>query len=153
MDYAYYNSEYGVIKIGYENDFIASIKCTENINTENKPNTLSDIAFLQLCEYFKGERKSFDFKISPHGTKFQKLVWDELCNIPYGETRSYKQIAAALNNPKACRAVGTACRNNPIWIIIPCHRVVGSNGSMTGYAGGIEMKKKLLKLENVKRIY
>lgn len=81
------------------------------------------------------------------GTEFQKKVWKELLNIPYGETRSYKDIAIAIGNGKACRAVGNANNKNPIAIIVPCHRVVGSNGSMTGYAGGLDIKEKLLKIE------
>jgi methylated-DNA-[protein]-cysteine S-methyltransferase len=83
----------------------------------------------------------------PKGTEFQQKVWAALCEIPYGETRTYGEIAAAIGSPKAARAVGMACNRNPVWITIPCHRVVGSNGSLTGYAGGLEMKKFLLELE------
>ena len=93
------------------------------------------------------KRKNFDIEIEMIGTEFQKKVWKELLNIPYGETRSYKDIAIAIGNGKACRAVGNANNKNPIAIIVLCHRVVGSNGSMTGYAGGLDIKEKLLKIE------
>ena len=104
----------------------------------------------QLNEYFNGERKQFDIKLDFIGTDFQKQVWQALLTIPYGETRSYGQIAAQLNNPKSVRAVGAANGKNPISIIAPCHRVIGINGSLTGFAGGIENKEILLKLENSK---
>ncbi|WP_300531936.1 methylated-DNA--[protein]-cysteine S-methyltransferase, partial [Peptacetobacter sp.] len=103
--------------------------------------------YLQLKEYLSGKRKNFDIEIEMIGTEFQKKVWKELLNITYGETRSYKDIAIAIGNEKACRAVGNANNKNPIAIIVPCHRVVGSNGSMTGYAGGLDIKEKLLKIE------
>lgn len=103
--------------------------------------------YLQLKEYLSGKRKNFDIEIEMIGTEFQKKVWKELLNIPYGETRSYKDIAIAIGNGKACRAVGNANNKNPIAIIVPCHRVIGSNGSMTGYAGGLDIKEKLLKIE------
>lgn len=102
----------------------------------------------QLQEYFSGARKQFDLPLTPVGTQFQHAVWDALCAIPYGETRTYAQIAAAIGNPKACRAVGMANNRNPIAILIPCHRVVGANGSLTGYAGGLDAKKALLALES-----
>jgi len=104
-------------------------------------------AHTQLQEYFAGKRKVFDLELAPSGTDFQKKVWQALLKIPYGKTATYKEIAAAIGHPKAARAVGMACNKNPIAIIIPCHRVVGSNGSLTGYAGGLEMKKRLLELE------
>ncbi len=88
--------------------------------------------------------------LNPNGTVFQKKVWNALCNIPYGETRSYKQVAEAVGNNKASRAVGMANNKNPIMIVIPCHRVIGSNGSLVGYAGGLDIKEKLLFLENKK---
>ena len=103
----------------------------------------------QLEAYFKGELNQFDLKLNPKVTEFQEKVLNELCNIPYGETRSYKCIAESINNPKAVRAVGLANGKNPIPIIIPCHRVIGSNGSLTGFGGGLEAKKYLLELEGV----
>ena len=101
----------------------------------------------QLEEYFSGARKAFSLPLAPAGTPFQRLCWDALCQIPYGETRSYGQQAAAIGRPKACRAVGGANHRNPISIIIPCHRVVGAGGGLTGYGGGLEKKEFLLGLE------
>ena len=104
-------------------------------------------AAIQLAEYFENKRNFFDLPLNPHGTNFQLNVWNALKNIPYGETRTYGEIARMTGNPKACRAVGMANNRNPIAIIIPCHRVIGSDGSLTGYAGGLELKRKLLELE------
>ena len=101
----------------------------------------------QLDEYFAGERKTFDLPLSPKGTEFQQKVWQALMEIPYGETRTYGEIAERVGNPKASRAVGMANNKNPIGILIPCHRVVGVNGKLVGYAGGMEKKEWLLELE------
>ena len=103
----------------------------------------------QLSEYLKGERQMFDLPLNPRGTDFQKRVWRALCDIPYGETRSYKQIAEAIGNPKAVRAVGMANNRNPITIVVPCHRVIGADGKLVGYGGGLEMKEFLLRLETI----
>lgn len=125
---------------------------SENHSIEVNETSLLKNAALQLNEYLEGKRNSFDLPLNPNGTEFQKKVWAALCDIPYGETRSYKQIAEYIGNPKACRAVGMANNKNPIMIFIPCHRVVGSDGSLTGYAGGLDMKEKLLSLEKGKDI-
>ncbi|MBQ5703191.1 MAG: methylated-DNA--[Peptococcaceae bacterium] len=101
----------------------------------------------QLEEYFAGLRAAFSLPLAPEGTDFQKAVWRELENIPYGETRTYGQIARALGNPKTSRAVGMANHKNPVAIMIPCHRVIGADGSLTGYAGGLDIKETLLRLE------
>jgi methylated-DNA-[protein]-cysteine S-methyltransferase len=101
----------------------------------------------QLRAYFGGELQEFDLPLAPEGTPFQHEVWDQLCRIPYGETISYGELARRIGNPKACRAVGLANGSNPISIVIPCHRVIGSNGKLTGYGGGLETKEKLLALE------
>lgn len=103
----------------------------------------------QFTEYEKGARKVFDLPLHIKGTEFQKKVWNALLEIPYGETRSYQEIAIQIGNPKAVRAVGGACNRNPIGIIVPCHRVVGKNGSLTGYAGGLDYKKLLLEKEKM----
>lgn len=103
----------------------------------------------QLEEYFAGNRKVFSLPLVPKGTEFQRAVWKELQMIPYGETRTYGQIAAAIGNAKASRAVGAANHNNPIGIVIPCHRVIGANGTLTGYGGGLDLKEALLRLEGV----
>lgn len=104
----------------------------------------------ELDEYFKGARKTFKLPLALKGTPFQKKVWQALMTIPYGETMTYKQVAEAIGNPKACRAVGMANNRNPIPIIIPCHRVIGSNGKLVGYAGGLHIKEKLLEMEQSK---
>lgn len=101
----------------------------------------------ELTEYFAGTRREFTIPLAPSGTEFQQAVWKALRAIPYGQTRSYKQIADLLGNPKACRAVGLANNRNPIAIVIPCHRVVGHNGSLVGYAGGMTAKQALLEIE------
>ncbi len=101
----------------------------------------------ELDEYFESKRKSFDIPIDFNGTEFQKRVWKALLEIPYAQTRSYKEIAQTVDNPKAYRAVGQAVHVNPIVIIVPCHRVIGANGSLTGFSYGISMKRTLLKLE------
>jgi O-6-methylguanine DNA methyltransferase len=145
--YAFYDFEFGTLKIGYTDDEIIFLKRVEQIDAENKPSELSNLAFEQVCEYFKGKRHDFDFPYKLEGTVFEKKVWNELCQIPYGETRTYKQIAMAVGNPKASRAVGMANNKNPLTIVVPCHRVIGTNGNLIGYAGGLNMKKALLELE------
>lgn len=105
----------------------------------------------QLEEFLNGTRKEFDVKLNPRGTDFQHKVWNALRNIPYGETRSYKQIAEAVGNGKASRAVGMANHNNPIMIIVPCHRVIGANGKLVGYAGGLNIKEQLLNIERMRK--
>ncbi len=101
----------------------------------------------QLEEYFRGERDAFDLPLAPAGTEFQRRVWDELARIPFGETVDYGSLAVRVGRPGAARAVGRANATNPIPIIVPCHRVIGANGSLTGYAGGMEAKRTLLDLE------
>ncbi|TCS96828.1 methylated-DNA--[protein]-cysteine S-methyltransferase [Hazenella coriacea] len=101
----------------------------------------------QLHEYFQKKRREFDLPVDLHGTPFQKLVWKQLQQIPYGEVRSYKEVAQAMGAPKAVRAVGGANNRNPISIVVPCHRVIGSNGSLVGYGGGLHIKEYLLNLE------
>jgi methylated-DNA-[protein]-cysteine S-methyltransferase len=103
----------------------------------------------QLGEYFAGERTEFDVPVAPPGTPFQERVWAELTRIPYGRTASYGEIARSLGDPGASRAVGTANGRNPISIIVPCHRVIGTDGKLTGYAGGVERKRFLLELEGI----
>jgi len=104
----------------------------------------------QLDSYFAGELKEFSLPLEPSGTAFMKQVWAALCEIPYGKTATYGEIAGKVGRPKAARAVGLANNRNPIPIFIPCHRVIGTDGSLTGYRGGLEMKKRLLELEKIK---
>lgn len=106
-----------------------------------------DEAARQLTEYFAGNRKTFDLPLAPKGTEFQHAVWAALTAIPFGDLRSYGDIARIINKPSAVRAVGAANGRNPLPIVVPCHRVIGSNGSLTGFAGGLEMKTQLLRLE------
>ena len=149
INYFCYDTEIGIIKISEKEGKIIGLVFSDS-KKENEIEKETDYirrTYLQLKEYLSGKRKSFDIEIEMIGTEFQKKVWKELLNIPYGETRSYKDIATAIENEKACRAVGNANNKNPIAIIVPCHRVVGSNGGMTGYAGGIDIKEKLLKIE------
>ena len=101
----------------------------------------------QLAQYFAGERKVFTLPLAPHGTPFQQQVWQALLAVPYGQTVSYGEIARRIGRPKAVRAVGMACNRNPLVIMVPCHRIVGKNGRLVGYAGGVDIKQKLLNLE------
>ncbi|HES58506.1 MAG TPA: methylated-DNA--[protein]-cysteine S-methyltransferase [Firmicutes bacterium] len=101
----------------------------------------------QLEEYFSGERRRFDLELAPQGTPFQQAVWREVSRIPYGETTTYGELAGRLGSPGAVRAVGAANGANPLWIVIPCHRVIGADGTLTGYAAGIAVKRRLLELE------
>ena len=116
------------------------------VEREHAPAPLRDAA-TQLEEYFRGERQVFDLPLAPEGTDFQRRVWAQLEQIPYGQTRSYGQIAAAIGQPRASQAVGAANGRNPLSIVVPCHRVLGSTGALVGYAGGLERKQALLELE------
>lgn len=118
---------------------------------EDAPSPVLYEAKRQLEEYFAGERREFDLPLQPEGTEFQKKVWAALTLIPYGETACYKDIAARIGNEKACRAVGMANNRNKIPIVIPCHRVIGADGSLVGYGGGLKIKEKLLELESSAR--
>jgi len=152
--YYLYDSIFGKILIESNGKAITRIKAGESYKPrgENKADALTEKAAGQLAEYFAGKRKRFDVPLNPLGTDFQCSVWKALMEIPYGETRSYKQIAQAVASPNSCRAVGMANNTNPIWIIIPCHRVIGSNGTLTGYGGGLEMKQRLLDIEQKVKI-
>ena len=119
----------------------------EPVAQQNDPHPVLRCAAQELREYFAGERTTFSFPMDGSGTPFQKSVWQALLEIPFGETRTYGEIAAAVNNPKGSRAVGMACNKNPIMIAVPCHRVVGAGGKLTGYAYGTELKQRLLDLE------
>lgn len=144
--YAIYNFLCGRLKIGYTDTAIRYVLFTDE-EGNGTPSELSELAATQLSEYFAGKRKSFDLPLEALGTEFRKKVWAALTEIPYGETRSYKDIAESIGNPKACRAVGGANNKNPISIIIPCHRVIGAGGSLVGYGGGLDNKTLLLDLE------
>lgn len=144
---AIYHSTVGDIQLDYEDGAVTALKNADADAKADAPNELTELVFRQLDEYFAGTRKTFDFPYRLHGTPFQEKVWAALREIPYGETRSYKDIAEAIGHPKAFRAVGMANHANPIFIAIPCHRVIGASGSLVGYGGGLEMKRALLELE------
>lgn len=148
MKTAFYQTDVGIIKITYQ-EKISKIELVTSIDHKDENNEITDKVIDELKGYLKGTRKNFtiyDF-ILLEGTDFQKRVWQELLNIPYGQTRTYKEIARAINNEKAIRAVATAIGKNPLMIIIPCHRVIGSDGKLRGYAYGVDVKEKLLSLE------
>ncbi|KAF0249037.1 MAG: methylated-DNA-protein-cysteine S-methyltransferase [bacterium] len=146
----YYQSEIGLIEIIVTDNSISKMNFVDEkpseIVLETSNNFLKE-CLGQLREYFAGERKTFSLSLAPIGTDFEKKVWQELVKIPFGETISYLQLAERLENKKAIRAVGRANGKNPLAIIIPCHRVIGSNGSLTGYGGGLWRKEWLLKHE------
>ncbi len=146
----FYETEIGTISIAEEDNFITEITFGMGDEDKNIPLTetpLTKETARQIREYLSGKRKSFDLPIAPSGTEFRQKVWSALQSVPYGETRSYKEIAVQIGNENACRAVGMANNKNPLPIIIPCHRVVGSDGKLVGYAGGLEIKEYLLNLE------
>jgi len=145
----YYKTPIGTAKIEGDKNGIKSITVIDEIiETSFKiPNFLQNCVE-QLDEYFNGNRTEFNLKLNPQGTDFQKRVWKELLNVPYGKTRSYLEQSKKLGDVKAIRAVASANGKNPIWIVIPCHRIIGSNGSLTGYAGGLWRKKWLLAHES-----
>lgn len=144
------NSPIGKLTIVECGGVIMAVKFGEHPDGEYKNSVLIQNAVKQLTQYFDGSRTAFDLPLMAEGTDFQKRVWDELKKIPYGETRSYGQIASSIGNPKAVRAVGGANNKNPIAIIVPCHRVIGSGGTLVGYAGGLNIKEMLLELEQQK---
>jgi methylated-DNA-[protein]-cysteine S-methyltransferase len=140
----------GKIGIASENGAVTRVLFATDAVPQNAEIGETDVireAFRQLEAYFSGELQTFTVPLAPHGTDFMCSVWKALCNVPFGKTASYKDIALAVGNPKAVRAVGQANNKNPIPLFIPCQRVIGSNGTLTGYRGGLEMKKKLLELE------
>lgn len=146
----FYQTEIGNIGIAESNGKITNLYFENDIIKEDVRIEETDLikeAFFQLEKYLKGELKTFDLPLEPSGTLFMKQVWSSLTKIPYGTTNSYKDIAFSINKQKAARAVGLANNKNPIPIFIPCHRVVGSNGKLVGYRGGIDLKKTLLDLE------
>lgn len=141
----YYNTKIGIIELTYEGDTLLGVALVEESGVSQNSD-FSDDVISQINEYLEGKRKEFDINYRLEGTEFRKKVWSELLNIPYGEVRTYGDIAKKIGNPKASRAVGSALNKNPLLIVIPCHRVVGKAG-LTGFAFGLEIKKFLLSLE------
>ena len=149
METAFIHTPLGIAKLEGDKSGLASITVlNDDIPASTViPELLEDVVY-QLQEYFEGTRDSFSLKLSPNGTDFQKRVWDALQDIPYGKTISYLELSKTLGDVKAIRAVAAANGKNPLWIVIPCHRVIGSDGSLTGYAGGLHRKKWLLDHES-----
>lgn len=149
MEHCIVNTPLGFAKIIGNEDGISEITI---LNSEENQTTIIPVILedcvMQLQEYFQGERTHFDLKLNPHGTDFQRSVWSELNQIPYGKTISYLELSRRLGDEKAIRAVANANGKNPLWIVIPCHRVIGSDGSLTGYAGGLARKQWLLEHES-----
>ncbi|MEP2239385.1 MAG: methylated-DNA--[protein]-cysteine S-methyltransferase [Maribacter sp.] len=148
-DVAYINTPLGVAKIIGDADGLSAVTVlnSDESLTDVIPESLEDAVY-QLNEYFEGVRTEFNLKLNPHGTEFQKKVWVELQNIPYGKSRSYLELAKTLGDPNATRAAASANARNPLWIVVPCHRVIGTDGSLTGYAGGLHRKQWLLNHES-----
>ena len=134
----------GIIKIVCSEEYVLSVSFSDTVKENDKGSKVLDEALKQMNEYFSGQRKTFDLPLYFEGTEFQKSVWNELKKIPYGTTVSYKDIAEGINNEKAVRAVGNANNKNKIMIIVPCHRVIGKNGKLVGFAGGLDKKEFLL---------
>jgi methylated-DNA-[protein]-cysteine S-methyltransferase len=132
---------------GDENGIAIISIVDEGVVSKVIPSVLQE-AVTQLLDYFDGQRTHFDFQLNPAGTEFQQKVWKGLCEIPFGKTMSYLELAKQLGDVKAIRAVASANGKNPLWIVVPCHRVIGTDGSLTGYAGGLWRKKWLLEHEN-----
>jgi methylated-DNA-[protein]-cysteine S-methyltransferase len=151
MHYAVIDTPMGRLTVASTERGIASIQFGESVRADVAPDSTTRETAEQLAEYFQGKRTQFELPLDVQGTPFQKAVWNELLRIPYGETRSYGEIAKAIGRPGAARAVGMANHDNPIAIVIPCHRVVGKDGSLTGYAGGLQLKAQLLSIERQNR--
>ena len=149
MKTVFINTPLGFTEIQGDENGISKIHVmNENVEISTKiPEELKE-AVLQLQDYFDGKRTTFTFPLNPSGTDFQKKVWDELLHIPFGKTCSYLELSKKLGDVKAIRAVASANGKNPLWIVVPCHRVIGTDGSLTGYAGGLWRKKWLLEHEN-----
>ena len=148
METAFINTPLGISKIVGDADGISAISILSEGEVSKKiPKELKE-CITQLQEYFDGQRNDFTFKLNPQGTDFQQKVWQELLNIPFGKTMSYLDLSKKLGDVKAIRAVASANGRNPLWIVVPCHRVIGTDGSLTGYAGGLWRKKWLLEHES-----
>lgn len=154
MRYFYkYSSPIGYLDIVEKDGYITNINISNKVNNSTyilRKTPLISSTIRQLDEYFKGKRKVFDIPINPYGTQFQVAVWEDLLKIPYGEKKSYQDVAKDIGSPKSSRAIGGSVGKNPILIVIPCHRILGKDNSLTGFSAGIEVKKYLLNLEGIK---
>lgn len=149
MEEAYLTTPLGTAKVEGDTAGVRSIVVLDTVEKQSAiiPECLQEVAY-QLQEYFEGSRTAFDLVLNPEGTDFQKRVWRALMEIPHGTTLSYLQLSKKLGDANAIRAVAAANGKNPLWIVVPCHRVIGSDGSLTGYAGGLHRKKWLLEHES-----
>lgn len=143
----YLNTKFGILEVNANQEGITSIRFVKKQSRDPNRCLFTQQAVTQLEEYFAGKRTQFDLCLNAQGTAFQHQVWQKLRTIEYGQTCSYADIAKGIDNPKAARAVGAANGRNPLTIVVPCHRVIGSNGKLTGYAWGMEIKAGLLELE------
>lgn len=148
METAFIKTPLGVAKIVGDESGISEISVLNEGEISETIATVLQEAVQQLQDYFQDKRADFDFKLNPQGTEFQQRVWQELLNIPFGKTMSYLDLSKKLGDVKAIRAVASANGKNPLWIVVPCHRVIGTDGSLTGYAGGLWRKKWLLEHES-----
>ena len=152
MNFQYLNTPIGALRLVSNGaqlvniEFEGQYRATDDIEISD---AVLAVCADQLTGYFAGKRRHFELPLAARGTPFQQSVWDALADIPYGELRTYRDIARAIGNPAAVRAVGAANGRNPLPIVVPCHRVIGSNGTLTGFAGGLEAKRFLLQLEGV----
>lgn len=146
MNVRVYNMPIGPVTVMTDDTAVTELSFGEAEEKGEETEIMTRV-YNELFEYFEGTRKIFDLPLRIEGTPFQIKVWYELQKIPWGETRTYGEIAKLIGNEKACRAVGAACGKNPIGILIPCHRIIGANGDLTGFAGGIQIKKTLLSFE------
>lgn len=150
MAFIRWNTPLGIVRVVTESGRICMLKFEQR--REDYPDRPDELCFLakeQLNEYFAGQRRKFTLPLCPQGTPFQRNVWEAVKSVPYGQTRTYREIGLQIGCPTASRAVGAAVGKNPIWLLIPCHRIIGSDGSLTGYAGGLRRKESLLELERV----
>jgi len=148
-----YESPVGTLVLQAEGGRLCALQTADGPVTENEPDAPAlRLAAGQLDEYFAGTRTAFTVPLHLDGTAFQRAVWQALLTIPYGQTRSYREVAAMVGNPRACRAVGMANHRNPVMILVPCHRVIGANGALVGYGGGLGTKEALLRLEQQKNL-
>jgi len=148
METAYIKTPLGVAKIEGDENGVSVISVSDEGTVSTEIPGVLQVAVSQLDDYFEGKRNHFDFKLNPKGTEFQQKVWKSLLEIPFGKTRTYLEQSKILGDVKAIRAVASANGKNPLWIVVPCHRIIGTDGSLTGYAGGLWRKKWLLEHEN-----
>lgn len=150
LTFSYYQTTLGLLEIGVSDETVWVLRFADAQQFPHTASAAADRTADEVREYLAGTRRSFTVPVHMAGTAFRQACWQAARQIPYGETCTYGQIAAEIGHPKAARAVGAAMASNPVWLIVPCHRVLGANGSLTGYAGGLSRKQRLLALEGAK---